>query len=177
MSLNSSPTLNTAKLDELILYISERELANETFGKTKLHKLLWMSDFQHYRLTGESITGASYIHRRHGPMVDGLETRLASLADAQRLMIRRRDQFGYVQQRPVPLERADLSLFSGLEIAVVEQMLREAQDKSARDLSELSHQHVGWRGTEEGEVIPYESALIELEQPTEEEISAAGVGS
>ena len=170
----ATSTLDTAKLDELILYISERELASETYGKTKLHKLLWMSDFQHYRLTGESITGASYRHRRHGPMVDGLEQRLASLTDSQRLRIRHRDRFGYVQQRPVPLERADLSRFSGLEIAVVEQILRETQDMSARELSDLSHEHAGWRGTEDGEVIPYESALIELEQPTDEEISIAG---
>lgn len=167
-------TLDTAKLDELILYISERELASETYGKTKLHKLLWMSDFQHYRLTGEPITGAVYVHRQHGPMVAGLEARLVSLADAGRLLIRHRDRFGYVQQRPVPLERADLSRFNGLEIAVVEQILRETQEMSARELSDLSHEHAGWRGTEEGEVIPYESALIELEQPTDEEVAVAG---
>lgn len=170
-------TLDAAKLDELILYISERELASETYGKTKLHKLLWMSDFQHYRLTGEPITGAVYVHRQHGPMVSGLEARLVSLADAGRLLIRHRDRFGYVQQRPVPLERADLSRFNGLEIAVVEQILRETQEMSARELSDLSREHAGWRGTEEGELIPYESALIELEQPTDEEVAVAGFSS
>ena len=174
MAAAPQPTLNAAKLDELILYISERELASETYGKTKLHKLLWMSDFQHYRLTGESITGTTYVHRKHGPMAASLEQRLTSLADARRLIIRHRDRFGYVQQRPVPLERPDLSPFSGVEIAVVEQILREAQDLSARELSDLSHQHPGWLGTDDGEAIPYQSALIELEQPTEEELLAAG---
>ena len=38
-----APEFQQSKLDELVLYISERNLTSEWFGRSKLHKLLWMS--------------------------------------------------------------------------------------------------------------------------------------
>jgi len=156
------------KLDELVLYIAERNLANEHFGKTKLHKQLWMSDFRHVMLTGEPITGARYVHRQHGPFCDQLDDSLARLEDTRQLALRMRDRFGYVQQRPVPLVRADLSEFSAVEIAAVEDVLWETWQLSARELSELSHLHPGWAWTKEGEEIGYELALVPINEPLEE---------
>ena len=38
--------------------------------KTKLNKLLWYSDFMHYRHFGVSVSGAPYIHLPYGPCAD-----------------------------------------------------------------------------------------------------------
>jgi len=162
------PQLNQAKLDELVLYISERNLTHEHFGKTKLHKQLWMSDFRHFELIGEPITGARYIHRAHGPFCADLDAALARLEDAGRLAVRRRDRFGYTQQRPTARERPDLAIFCGQEIAAVEDVLWETWQLSARELSELSHLHPGWAWTKEGEEIGYELALVPINEPLEE---------
>ena len=165
-----------SKLDELVLYISNRYADNEHFGKTALHKLLWMSDFHHYATFGESITNCAYLHRQYGPMCRDLERRLRTLIDGGKLVIRPVDRFGHEQLRPVALERPDLSEFTAEEIFTVESILWEMRDMTARQLSALSHEHPGWRGTDEGEQIPYHSALLDMEQPTLEEAEALGRG-
>lgn len=168
-----SPQLNQAKFDSLVLYISERNLANEHFGKTKLHKLLWMSDFHYFGLSGESITGARYVHRTHGPFCEPLTEALARLEDTGLLLIQMRDRFSYVQQRPVPLQRGDLSTFRADEIAAVEDILWETWQMSAREITEVSHLHPGWAWTKEGEEIGYEMALVPINEPLEEALRAS----
>lgn len=165
--------VNHSKLDELVLYIAERNLSNEHFGKTKLHKQLWMSDFRYFALFGEPLTGARYIHRQHGPFCVDLSDGLARLEDTGRLAIRLRDRFSYVQQRPIPLERADLAAFTAHEIATVEDVLWETWSMSARELSDLSHLHPGWALTDEGEEIGYEFALIPIDEPLEEPLAVS----
>ncbi len=163
-----APAPNPAKLDELVLYISERNLANEHFGKTKLHKQLWMSDFRSVELAGEPITGSRYVHRQHGPFCDDLDASLARLEDTGRLTIRLRERFSYVQQRPIPLKRAQLAQFSAAEIAAVEDVLWETWDMTARELSDISHLHPGWAWTDDGEEISYDMALVPINEPLEE---------
>ena len=161
-----------SKLSELVLYIANRYSTNEHFGKTTLNKLLWMSDFQHYVMFGEPITDSTYVHRQYGPVCRELERELRTMIDAQRLAIQPCDRFGYEQLRPVALVRPDLKKFAAEEIFTVESILWEMRDMTARQLSALSHEHPGWRGTEDGEKIPYYSALIDMEQPTPEEVEA-----
>jgi hypothetical protein len=159
---------NDERLRELVLYISHRNAGNPTFGKTKLHKQLWMSDFHHAQLTGESITGAKYIHMPHGPFCEPLPMLLDTMEDSGQVAIRFQQRFAYVQQVPVPLERADLSAFSADELASVEDVLWETASQSAREMSELSHLHPGWALTEDGEEIGYEYACLPIDLPLEE---------
>ena len=162
------PEFSQSKLDEVILYISERNLTNEHFGRSMLHKLLWMSDFHCFGLTGEVLTGASYVHRQHGPICKQLEASLSRLEDMRRLNIRPRERFGYVQRQPVPLVRFDLAEFSASEIAAIEDVLWETRNMSAHQLSEHSHLHPGWRFTDEGDEINYGFAMVPIDEPLEE---------
>ncbi len=169
MSTNSTTSsFDATKLAEIVLYIAERNLHNETFGKAKLHKQLWMSDFRHYSLTGRPITGATYLHREHGPFCQELEEALNVLEDRQHLLIQLRDRFPYTQQKPVPLARCDYSVFSAEEIAAVEDILWDTRQLTAIDLIQRSHLHPGWYLTEEGDEISYEFARIPVDMPFEE---------
>ena len=162
------PDFDSGKLDELILYISNRNLVNEHFGKTKLHKLLWMSDFRYFGFTGNAITGARYINRQHGPFCEQLPQALNRLEDGGRLAIRERNLFEHSQLRPTPLKRADLSRFSAQEIAAVEDILWETWNLSAVETSQRSQLHPGWAWTKEGDAIGYEFALVPVDEPLEE---------
>ena len=163
-----TPQFKPAKLDALILYIAERNFANEHFGRAKLHKLLWMSDFHYFELGGEPITGAHYIHRKHGPFCAELDDAVTRLKDTRELTLRSRDRFAYSQRRLIPLLRADLSAFSAIEIAAVEDVLWETWSWSARQISEHSQLHPGWAWTKDGEEIGYEFALVPIDEPLEE---------
>ena len=37
-------------------------------GYTKLNKILWYSETNHYLKTGAPLTGANYVKRQHGPV-------------------------------------------------------------------------------------------------------------
>ncbi len=163
-----APEFQQSKLDELVLYISERNLTSEWFGRSKLHKLLWMADFHYFGLTGDILTGARYTNAQHGPICEQLDASLARLEDSRQLAIQGRDRFGYTQRRPVPLVRSDLSGFSAAEIAAVEDVLWETHTMSAHQLSEHSHLHPGWRFTDEGDEINYGFAMVPIDEPLEE---------
>lgn len=55
------------KLAEAILYISKKSEGDESFGATKLNKLLFYSDFMAFGKLGEPITGQDYQKLEHGP--------------------------------------------------------------------------------------------------------------
>lgn len=162
------PEFQQSKLEEVILYISERSLASEHFGKSKLHKLLWMSDFHHFGLNSQVLTGATYLRLQHGPICEQLGATMAKLEDTRRLSIRPSERFGYVQQRPVPLTRYDLTDFTAQEIAAIEDVLWETRGMSAHQISEHSHLHPGWNLTEDGEEINYGFAFVPIDEPLEE---------
>jgi len=55
----------------------------------------------------------------------------------------------------------DLSRFSSWEIALVDDVIRQAWAKTARQMSEESHECLGWQLARFGETIPYGTALID----------------
>ncbi len=165
-----TPQFDQRKLDELVLYISERNFGDEHYGKTKLHKQLWMSDFRHYELTGAPITGSEYIRKQYGPFCHRLDAALQRLEDSGCLQLRLRERFAYVQQRPLALRRANLSRFTAEEIATVEDILWETREMTALQLTQRSHLHPGWIHTQDGEKIDYEFARIPINEPLEERL-------
>jgi hypothetical protein len=80
-----------------------------------------------------------------------------------------REYFGYKQTRAVALREPDLSSFSAREIALVTWLLDQFRGKTAHEISELSHDFVGWQVARDGEEIRYEAALISDRPPTAEE--------
>jgi hypothetical protein len=58
------------KLINAILFFVEHTLHT---GKTKLFKLLYLLDFEHYRETGRSVTGLSYYAWKLGPVPVALD--------------------------------------------------------------------------------------------------------
>ena len=59
---------NMEKLRELILYICRASESDEAFGKVKLNKLLFFSDFSAYVDLGQSITRQDYKKLKQGPV-------------------------------------------------------------------------------------------------------------
>lgn len=159
-------TGNDAKLGELILYVARRAQGDEAFGKTKLNKILFYADFNAYAKTGKSITGQEYAKYPRGPVPPRAESLMQEMATAGALVLARRNYHGYQQEQPVALREPDLASFSGEEISIVDQVISELWGKSGRDVSDLSHEFVGWKVARMGEEIPYETALVDVSPPT-----------
>jgi hypothetical protein len=161
------------KLRELILYVAARSEGDHWFGKTKLHKVLFYSDVIFYAETGRSITGQEYQKYPHGPFGSETPAALQALESEHAVAIGHRDVFGHRQERPFALREPNLDDFSGKEIAIVDEVIGLLWDRSASEVSELSHRFIGWQVARDYEVIPYEMALVDTSEPTEEELEYA----
>ena len=161
--------LNEDKLKNLILYLSQKCAGHSNFGKTKLCKLLYFSDFLNFAEYDEPITGCEYIRMPYGPYPDDFRHTLNSMIDDRQLALQKfqlaQDQ---VQEKPVNLEEPDLSLFSASEVSIIDSVIEKFASSSGTAMSEFSHR-LGWKFARDREVIPYESIFIDTRPLTEEE--------
>ena len=69
-------THNREKLINTIIYFADKV---DKCGKVKLFKLLYFLDFEHYKLTGRSVTGLDYYAWKMGPVPVALYDEIESL--------------------------------------------------------------------------------------------------
>lgn len=150
------------RLKELIVYIASQCDGDETFGATKLNKILFFADFFYYRQKRESISGQKYIHMPFGPVPEAMET-------VQKQMLGKDIAYAfsqsgpYMQKRVVALREPDLSGFEPEMIGFLTTIINQVcvdNKISATKLSDLSHDYVGWKITKIGEEIPYQSVFL-----------------
>jgi hypothetical protein len=152
------------KFTELVLYVADRLRADRAGGVTKLNKVLFFADFAHVRRTGAPITGAEYQKLPQGPAPRRLRPVRDALVEAGAATVAREEFLGYELHRLVPLRPANTSVFATAELETIEQVLADLDGLNARQVSDLSHEEAGWRLVEEGDVIPYEAALVGARQ-------------
>jgi len=59
-------------------------------------------------------------------------------------------------------------MFRTQELALVDEVVRFFWGMTARQVSEFSHQEIGWRVVNEGEDIPYQSTWLSHDYPGQE---------
>jgi uncharacterized phage-associated protein len=167
----SVPEYDDKKFKELILYVSEKLFADPKFGAVKLNKVLYFSDFLAFAKLGKPITGATYQKLEQGPAPKQLlpaRRELEASDDAE--WVDRAYLGGYTQIRVIPKREADITKFTADEIAIVDRVIDELRNRSAAEVSALSHEAVGWRIAQLGQEIPYESAFLSDEPLSEVDI-------
>lgn len=170
---NSIPVDHSkAKLKELVCYISEKCSTDPTFGKTKLFKILYFSDFLHYAYFGTPITGVPYVRLPNGPVPRSID-RILKKMDGHDVEIERPNYFGYEQHKIIPSRKADLdSYFKAGHISLIDEVIKALWGKSAKQVSKMTHTRA-WRIAKKGGVIPYEAIFISDEGVTDYDISRA----
>jgi hypothetical protein len=154
------------KLENLVLYLAERSRDDVGYGKIKLNKLLFRSDFEAYRLLGHSITGEEYKHQELGPVAAHLPSLLRRLSRNGELVVEAIPAGPHERLAPVPTgsRTADTTVFDDAELAIIDATLDELREHGGASVSRWSHQaSVGWRvHNEENALIPYSSALLSI---------------
>ena len=148
---------NHLHLDKLLESIKYFSLGGVL--KTKLCKLLFYSDFKHFKDNAVSITGARYAHAHHGPVPDNYEYYFATLIhDEKSISIEELDYGEYVGEKFVAEISPDLKVFSESELAVIEYVKRYFSSFNASKMRDFSHKEKGYNETSNGELISYEHA-------------------
>jgi hypothetical protein len=161
---------SSGKFKELILLFAERSAADPVMrsrmSRVKLNKLLYLADFEAFRLLGHSITGATYVRGEHGPMAYELPLAEDELGRGG-LLSWRVEQLadGVSQKVPVAEQAADPSVFESDELPIIEYALKELAEHGGKAAADWSHDDsVGWRlAKEDLERIPYETSIIASE--------------
>jgi hypothetical protein len=164
---------NERKFTELLLYVANRLADDRAGGATKLNKVLFFADFAHVRRTGTAITGAEYQKLPQGPAPRRLLPVREQLVASSEAQLVREEFLGYEIHRLVPVRAPDTSVFTTTELETIDGVLADLEGLNARQVSDLSHEEAGWRLTDFGEIIPYESALLGARQvrtPTTERL-------
>jgi transcriptional regulator with XRE-family HTH domain len=150
------PKTKPEKLREVLLYVLEKVGAKPNVGETVLYKLLYFIDFDYYEKTGRSITGLGYTRNHYGPtpaidfkqVVEGME----NAGELERVETK---YFNNVQRKYLPTKRANLHDLSADEIKHIDETLARLSDKTASELSDISHKDTPWLIAKQGEKIDY----------------------
>jgi Protein of unknown function (DUF4065) len=154
---------DSGRFKELLLLFAARSTNDPLMSRVKLNKLLYRADFEAFRLLGRSITGATYVRGEHGPMAAELPIAEKELGNSGYLSWQAKEAGPYTQKVPVAHEAPDESQFSTDELAIIDKALAELAEHGGKGASVWSHKEsAGWRLKSDGEVITYESGLIDV---------------
>lgn len=157
---------------ELIVYASAKCADDPHFGSTKLNKILFYSDFRAFERLGEPITGFAYFALPEGPAPYLMRPVRRELEAEGAIEIEESLVGNHTQIRTIAHREADTDLFTKGELAIVDEVIQELWDKTAREVSEESH-GVAWRTRMIEAFIPYEAAFYSDEEATAQDIAEA----
>lgn len=124
--------------------------------KTKLNKLLFYGDFKHFKEYSVGITGARYVHLPLGPVPQHYPYFVAKLIDECKINVTEvhydQDVGGEIYET---IESPDLSLFSDSELKILIDVKERFKDFTCRQISDFSHDELGYKETKSGEAISY----------------------
>ncbi|HAB15292.1 MAG TPA: hypothetical protein DCE44_02465 [Verrucomicrobiales bacterium] len=151
-------SLNRQKLEQVVLFFLEK-INNVHLGRTKLMKLLYYVDFDHYERHGRSITCAKYRKLPHGPVpekADAVIKEMVSSGIVKSVNVPRGD---FKQNRLITSSgEFDASLFSGDELQTLEAVANKWEHFTAKQIEDASHKEAPWASTDDGKAIDYELA-------------------
>lgn len=152
----SVPQKRVDKFKEILLYILNEVGAKSNIGQTVLYKLLYFMDFDYYELYEEQLIGARYQRNHYGPTPMEFAKIVQKMEEDGDLTEVKNEYFEHSQTKYLPRRRPDLSILSGQELELINDVMRRLSDKNATEISEYSHGDVPWLATEDGNVIDYE---------------------
>jgi len=158
------PLMNVAKFKEVLLYILSKIGAKPNVGQTVIYKLLYFIDFDFYELYEEQILGLRYIKNTYGPTPTDFDKIVKQMQKSNELEIIKTKHFSHAQTKYMPVRTANLAELSAREIKHIDYVLGKYSDKTATELSVISHRDVPWITTKNRAMIPYESVFYRTQE-------------
>ena len=155
----SVPGLKVEKFKQVLLYVLERCAGKPNIGETVLNKLMYFIEFNYYERYEEHLIGATFKKLQFGPVPQDMDLLLTKMEKDGLIKMFKVDYYGLLQKRFIPLEKPDLKKINATELEVVDQVLNQLSDFSAKGISDYSHKDMPWKATKDGDVIDYELAF------------------
>ncbi|EKF17623.1 Panacea domain-containing protein [Nitratireductor pacificus] len=152
------------KMIQAIIFFASR---TRKLGKTKLCKLLYFLDFEHFKQTGRSVTGLRYNAWPMGPVPVSLYNEISEPPEeiTAAVSIEEKETKNGQMLAIRPKVGFSSRLFSRRELSILEALAREYRDSTADEMVEATHlENQPWHqvyeieGKKQAE-IPYELAV------------------
>lgn len=162
-------THNREKLINAIIFFAKN---TKYCGKTKLCKLLYFLDFEHFKETGRSVTGADYYAWKMGPVPVALYEEIESPEPdmAEKVRFHEKPAKKGLMLIVEPIAKFDSSNFSNRERRIMKDLAREYRNYQAEDIVEKTHLvNQPWYKTyienqAHQQIIPYDLVISEQEK-------------
>jgi len=160
----SVPAKNVEKFKNALLYITQKIGALPNVGQTVLYKILYFCDFDYYEKFEEQLIGATYIKNHFGPTPREFSAVVKEMIKEGKIEEVTTKFFDKDQKKYIPVISPDLSVFTGRELQHIDEEIARLGHKTAKELSDFSHQDVPWISTEIGKNIPYEAVFYRTKE-------------
>lgn len=151
--------LNWAKFKAVIHYICEKADDPSVLGSVKLNKVLWYSDVIHYMVTGDPITGETYIKRQFGPVPRHVLPAIDQLVQEGKIARGKANHYGLVKHEYIAIAECDKDVLSTQEIKFIDEAFQHVcLNHTAKSVSEETHDVI-WKLAEMGEEMPYNTVF------------------
>lgn len=153
------PQKNIEKFKQVFLYIIEKVGARPNIGMTVLYKLLYFIDFDYYEKYEEQLMGLTYFKNTYGPVPREFKKVIDEMIQKEDIINVKNKRYKYEQQKYLPTKSPNLSILNGQELEMIDSVLERYGDKSATQISELSHRDTPWSVAEDNGNLEYEHAF------------------
>ena len=132
--------------------------STQSIFKSKLFKLMFYTDFKHFKEYGISITGLRYAHLPYGPVPDKYNQLIGIILNVDSsICIEERvagDCPGEIILSSTPAE----NIFSKNEMETIRQVQDTFTYFTCTQIEDFSHEEIGYKKTQNGSLISYEYA-------------------
>ncbi len=144
------------KFVQLYYYILKKHFSDTGVTKTKLAKLLYLSDFTYYYCYNESITGASYYRNHYGPLAKDFLAITDDQFKKGKISIR---IFDLAQIISISDTNGDFDpeVFTEKEKNIIDMVCNYWKDKNTSEIVNFTHSQKAWQERRDGEYIPYQT--------------------
>lgn len=146
------------KLRGMLEYCLLNGSSHGKIPKTKLFKLIYLSDFTSYYSTGKSISGLEYKNREYGPVPDVLFFLVDKMVESGDIVI---EDGSLASFHKLAIEPKYLKNLTEGEEKILSEVCDYWSKKSTGEIVDLTHKQRPWALTKEDEVVPYELILQE----------------
>lgn len=154
-----------AKYAQMILaFLREAKASHVIVKKTKLAKLLYLTDFSWYYVYAKSMSGVAYRKIDFGPVADVYFRLLEELEQGGSINVKQiyKDEYHmYEIEETRASAKTLLDLLTKKEQAHIAKVWKQWKDASTSEIVKFTHEQAPYKASEDGEIIAY--ALITTE--------------
>ena len=155
-------TQNIEKFKQMYLYILSK-FNKYGVQKTKLAKLLYLSDFRHFYENLESMSGVLYRCKTYGPLADPFLELTDEMLEKGEIRMEQLSKGANMISIISTTFNNDYNLLTIQEKKEIDEICEQWKDKNVEEIVNYTHRQKPWMACRENEIIPY--TLILQEDP------------